>query len=669
MVRDCDITYQNWLEKPSVQVLLVEDSAPEVRLLQEILKSTILTRFELVPVQRMSDAIAQLKSTHFDIVLLDLTLPDSTGLDSVSNLTSQFPSVAIVVLTNTNDDDLAINAVRHGAQDYLMKRQLNPDTLIRSMRYAIERKQAAEALREANEILEQRVQERTAELKQEIERCQKIQARLELAQKAAKTGTFEWNLQTNEINWTAEAEALYGLAPGSFAGSYEHWIELLHPDDRTKIEIEDQQALDTEFRILHPDGSLRWIAVQSSLVAQPLRMLGIQMDITEKKQLEAQFLRAQRLESLGTLAGGVAHDLNNILTPILAVTQILPLKLPNLDDRNRYLLKTAETSARRGADLVKQILSFARGVEGHRVSLQLSHVLREVQQIIQQTLPKSIDIHTNIASDLCTITGDATQIHQILMNLCVNARDAMPEGGTLTLQAENIEIDHAIARLHLDAHVGSYVVITVTDTGTGISPENLNRIFDPFFTTKEIGKGTGLGLSALLGIVRSHHGFVDVQSQFNQGSQFKIYLPADCSKECPSEETLQSLSGQQAWVLVVDDEQAVCDTLQAMLLAHEYQVVVAKGGTEAIALLTEHSEIQTVIMDLMMPTLDGWATLPLLRRVNGEIYAIAMSGLASTEIVTQAERRGFQGFLQKPFTTQDLLKVLAQQQQQLSFLV
>lgn len=666
MVRDCDTPYQNWLEKPSVKVLLVEDSAAEARLIQEILRSTILTRFELVPVQRLHDAIVHLRSTHFDVVLLDLTLPDSTGLDSLSKLTDQFLSVPIVVLTNTNDDELAINAVRHGAQDYLVKRQMNPDTLVRSMRYAIERKQAAEALREANEILEQRVQERTAELEQEIVHCQKIQARLELAQKAAKTGTFEWNLQTNEITWTSEVEALYGLAPGSFGGQYEHWIELLHPDDRTKIESAtiNQRGLDTEFRILHPNGNTRWIAVQSSLVSepsQPLRMLGIQMDITEKKQLEAQFLRAQRLESLGTLAGGVAHDLNNILTPILAVTQLLPLKIPSLDDQNRSLLKTAESSARRGANLVKQILSFARGVEGNRVSLQLSHLLCEVQQIIQQTLPKSIDIYSDIASDLWTVTGDATQIHQILMNLCVNARDAMPDGGTLMLKAENVEIDSAIARLHLDAQIGSYVAITVRDTGIGISPDNLHRIFDPFFTTKEIGKGTGLGLSALLGIVKSHNGFVDVQSEVNRGSQFKIYLPAKCSKEAPPDEALQFLSGQQALVLVVDDESSICETLEAILLTHAYQVLTARDGSEAIALLAQSQPVQTAIIDLMMPTLDGWATLSLLRRVKPEIYAIAMSGLASTEIVTQAEKCGFQGFLQKPFTTQDLLKVLSNQ--------
>jgi two-component system, cell cycle sensor histidine kinase and response regulator CckA len=658
-----------------VKVLLVEDNAAESRLLQEILKNNILNQFYLAPVKRMSEAIACLRAEHFDVILLDLTLPDSTGLDSLEAVIHESPNLPIVVLTNTNDNELAVQAVRQGAQDYLVKRQLNPDTLIRSMRYAIERKQASVALREANEILEERIQERTSELEtanqrlqQEIDRAQKIQERLELAQKAGKAGTFEWNIQTNTVSWTAEVEALYGLLPGSFDRDYDDWIQTLHPDDRSRIEQELQQAiegkhgLDTEFRILHSNGSTHWIAVKSSLFYesnQPSRMLGIHMDITEKKQLEAQFLRAQRLESLGTLAGGIAHDLNNILTPILAVVQLLPLKIPDLSDRNRCLLETAEASARRGADLVKQILVFARGVEGRRVYLQLNHLLLEVKQIIEQTLPKSIEIITDIDPDLWIISGDATQLHQVLMNLCVNARDAMPQGGTLTLQAKNLMIDEQYARVHLDAVVGSHIVVEVTDTGSGIAPEHLHRIFDPFFTTKEIGKGTGLGLSALLGIVKSHGGFVDVHSEVDKGSQFRIFLPTSQTIVPSVDQDVDAPLGQQQLILVVDDEAAICEALKETLLAQDYQVFVASDGIEAVALLAEHKHsVRCVLMDIMMPTLDGLATLPLLRRFNPDLCAIAMSGLTSTEVIVRAETLGFQGFLQKPFTRKDLLQVL-----------
>jgi PAS domain S-box-containing protein len=688
--------------RPLINILLVEDNLAEARLLQEILKGAILSRFNLTHVQRLGEAIALLKSstsiasvnfqpTHsqsvnvqqppldtilFDVILLDLTLPDSYGLASLDALIQHAPNLPIVVLTNTNDDQLAVQAVRQGAQDYLVKRHLNQDNLVRSLHYAIERKQGAEALREANEILETRVQERTAELetanerlRQEIEWCQKIQERLELAQKAGRIGPFEWNVQSNAVTWTAELEALYGLAAGSFANQYDGWIKTIHPDDRPKTEQELEQAiklgegLNTEFRIILPDGEVRWIAVKSSLfhdqTGKPLRMIGIHMDITEKKQLEAQFLRAQRLESLGTLASGIAHDLNNILTPILAVVQLLPLKLPDLNDSTRQMLKAVDTSAHRGAELIKQILSFTRGVEGKRLSLQIHHLLLEIIQIIQQTLPKSIDINTNISPDLLPILGDATQLHQVFMNLCVNARDAMPYGGKLTITANNLLIDESYTRMHLDASVGPYVVITIADTGMGIPLSNLHRIFDPFFTTKDIGKGTGLGLSAVLGIVKSHGGFVDVQSEVGKGSQFQVFLPASQSIESQMDDEVELLSGQQELILVVDDEVAICEVTKTTLEAYNYQVLTANDGIEAIALFAEHKDaISGVLMDIMMPSMDGLTTLPLLRRLNPHVQAIAMSGLRSIEAVTQAEKQGFQSFLPKPFTTKDLLHTL-----------
>jgi PAS domain S-box-containing protein len=659
-----------------VNILLIEDNLAEARLLQEVLKGTVLRRFNLVHVKRLGEAIMHLQTDNFDVILLDLTLPDSYGLASLDSIIQHAPSLPIVVLTNTNDDELAVEAVRHGAQDYLVKRQMNQDILVRSLRYAIERKQAAEALREANEILELRVQERTAELetanellRREIEWCQRIQERLELAQKAGKIGTFEWNIQSNAITWTAELEALYGLEPGSFNGRYDDWIQTLHSDDRSTTEKELWQAvkvgqgLDTEFRIICPTGEIRWIAVKSSLfhdlTGKPMRMIGIHMDITEKKQLEAQFLRAQRLESLGTLASGIAHDLNNILSPILIGAQLLPLRFPDLNQQTRQILKTLETSAQRGAGLVKQILSFARGVEGKRVCLQMNHLLLEIEKIIQQTLPKSINIHKDISSDLWMISGDATQMHQVFMNLCVNARDAMPHGGTLQITAENLFIDEQYARMHLDANVGPYVVVTVTDTGMGIPPDILHRIFDPFFTTKDVGKGTGLGLSAVLGIVKTHGGFVDVYSEVNNGSTFKVYLPANQSTVVPTDDNVELLSGQQELILVVDDEAAICETLKTTLEIYNYEVLTASDGIEAISLFAEYQDkIKGVLIDIMMPSIDGLSVIPLLRQFNPSVYVVAMSGLNSTEAALQAERLGCQKFLPKPFTTRELLQIL-----------
>ena len=654
----------------------MEDSLAEARLLEELLKGSPHNRFRLVHVTRLGEAIAHLSDYTVEVVLLDLTLPDSSGLQSLKTLIDHAPRLPIVVLTNTNDNELAIAAVRQGAQDYLIKRQVNQDVLVRSLRYAMERKQAAEDLREANEILEQRVAERTAELatanrllRSEIQERQRTQERLTLAQTVSKIGTFEWNIQAHVITWGPELELLYGRLPGELQGQFETWLQTLHEDDRERVEQEFIQSINggeefsTEFRIVTPLEVIRWISVKSHIfednAGEPLRMIGIHMDITDKKDLEAQFLRAQRLESLGTLASGIAHDLNNILTPILGVVQLLPLQLPDLSDRNQLLLDTLNRSARRGAELVKQILSFTRGVEGKRTTLQINYILREVEALIKQTLPKSIQIRANISTTVWPILGDATQLHQVFMNLCVNARDAMAEGGVLTVTVENRDLEPIDAKHYLDAIPGAYVVVTVQDTGTGIPSDIIDRIFDPFFTTKPIGKGTGLGLSAVLGIIKSHGGFVDVQSTVGHGSGFTIFLPAQETPVVEGTPHLPMCPGNQELVLLVDDEQAILDVAKLMLETYNYRVMTANSGVEAIALFHQHTQdIDCVLMDVMMPDPNGLSLMPLMKRSRPDIRYIAISGLQSKETIEAAKRLGFADCLAKPFTTQELLFIL-----------
>jgi two-component system, cell cycle sensor histidine kinase and response regulator CckA len=373
------------------------------------------------------------------------------------------------------------------------------------------------------------------------------------------------------------------------------------------------------------------------------------------------------LESLGTLASGIAHDLNNVLTPILSVAQLLPLRLTNIDNRSQNLLKILESSARRGADLIKQILSFAQGIEGKHVCIQPSHLLIDIQKIVQQTLPKSIEIDRDIPADLWTVMGDMTQLHQVLMNLCINARDAMSQGGTLSIYATNrsnlvprgFANDETVARVHLEANVGNYVEITVADTGTGIQPQLLHRIFDPFFTTKEIGKGTGLGLSAVLGIIKSHGGFLDVQSQVNHGTQIHIYIPASNTPSQPSQDEAQLPSGQQQLILVVDDEIAIGELIKTILETYNYRVLTANNGAEAIAIYARHRDsIDGVLIDLMMPVMDGLTTVTALHHIDPQLPVVAMSGLSSVEAVDRAKRFGCEYFLAKPYTSSDLLQVI-----------
>jgi two-component system, cell cycle sensor histidine kinase and response regulator CckA len=665
------------IESPTIRVLLIEDNLAEARFIQEIFKDSLKIEFNTTHVNRLGAAVSQLDSADFDVALLDLTLPDSTGLASLDATIDRAPNLPIVILTYNNDDELAIDAVRHGAQDYLVKRHVNLDVLVRSIRYAIERKQAAVALHEINETLELRVEERTAALaavnqalNREIGSRQSIQNHLELAQQAGKIGTFEWDLLLNQISWSIALEALYGLEPGSFGDDLSNWLKTIHPEDRAQVETEIdralhfKQGLDLEFRIEYPDASIHWIAVKSNIFpdlnGNPTRTIGIHMDITEKKQLEAQFLRTQRLESLGTLASGIAHDLNNILTPILSVAQLLPLRVTNLDERTQNLLKILEASARRGADLIKQILSFAQGVEGKHVCIQPSHLIVEIQKIVKQTLPKSIEIDTSIPADLGLVWGDMTQLHQVLMNLCINARDAMPQGGTLTIEASNRSIDETFAREHLDAKIGDYVSISVIDTGTGIQPQLLHRIFDPFFTTKEVGKGTGLGLSAVLGIVKSHGGFVGVQSQVNRGTQIDIYLPACAPSHQPDEDESELPIGKQELILVVDDELAIGELIKTTLETYNYRVISANNGRDAIEIYRQHRDaIAAVLIDMMMPVMDGLTTVTALHQLQPDLPVIAISGLNSIDAVAKSKRFGCQYFLAKPFTNSELLEILA----------
>ena len=613
-------------------------------------------------------------------------------------------------------------------------------------------------------------------------------ARLVEAQASAKVGSWETDLSTMTVVWSEETHRIFQTDASSFQPSHAAFLNLIHPDDRARVDrafvdsLNETSTRTIEHRILLPDGSVktveeRWrtfhddagrpvraagtcqditerkkadeklreqaalldkaqdaiivrdlehrilfwnrsaerlygwkaeealtqsvrtllyrdpaayeAAIHATLTTgewvgeieqltragkpitvegrwtlvrddegRPKSILAINTDISERKILEQQFLRAQRMESIGTLAGGIAHDLNNLLAPIVMGVDLL--KRFGLDERSLDLVRNIERSAHRGTDLVKQVLSFARGVEGSRVTVFPVHIVREVEAIAQKTFPKNITVATDAPANVWPITGDPTQLNQVLLNLCVNARDAMPDGGRLGITIRNVTFSAADAALRPEISPGRHVRIEVSDTGCGMSPQVIERIFEPFFTTKEMGKGTGLGLSTALGIVRSHGGFISVKSAVHEGSVFTLHLPAP-PETAPQDfpppgepETLPRGNGEL--VLVVDDEALVRDVTKQTLEAFGYRVVTAEDGAQAMGVYALHrADIAAVLTDMMMPFMGGAALIAALIRLDPSIKIIAASGLNTNSDVINA---GVRHFLAKPYTADALLSVL-----------
>lgn len=756
-----------------LRVLIVEDSEDDTLLTVRELRRGGYT-LDYVRVDTPSAMQAALEQQTWDMVIADYSMPAFTAPEALKILQRQKLDLPFIIVSGTIGEDIAVAAMKAGAHDYLIKGNLT------RLVPAVERE-----LREAQERHKQYITEQA--LQESEERFRQLAGNI--------TEMVFWMSDPKErqLLYVSPAyESIWGRNCESLYTNFMAWLEAIHPEDRQRIQsVFFEHSLigkyDEEYRIIRPDGSLRWIrdrgfpirdkfgephrvvgiaeditdrklaeqqireqaalldvatdaifvqdlqqqilfwnkgaehlygweaaeilgkkvnellyrqsatlpeftAIQTTLaqegkwqgelqqvtkdgkdiivesrwtlvrdeVGNPKSILSVSTDITEKKQLQAQFLQSQRLESIGTLASGIAHDFNNILTPILSVAQLLPIKIPNLDEKSHQLLEILEGSAKRGADLVKQILSFTRrGAEGTRTIVQARHLLTDIAQIAHRTFPKSIETQTDLTPNLWTIIADATQLHQVLMNLIVNARDSMPNGGILSISAENFWVDESYARMHVDAEIGSYIVITISDTGTGIPPEIIDRIFDPFFTTKEIGKGTGLGLSTVVGIVKNHNGFVNVYSEVGKGSIFKVYLPSNQVTEPQATVDADLSNGNGELILVVDDEIAICGIIKTTLETHNYQVLTACDGVGALALYSQYkNDISAALIDLMMPGIDGSTIILTLRRMNPQVQIIAMSGLMPNKTNVLNKNLNIQEFLPKPFTNQALLSAL-----------
>lgn len=476
------------------------------------------------------------------------------------------------------------------------------------------------------------------------------------------------DLNHQVLYWNKSAERIYGWSSADAFGR--NIFDLLSGGDRSQLaDIKAGMATTDEWKAELPNMTRagerlmvdsRWTLVRNE-AGEPDYYLITKTDITEQKRTEEHLMRAQRMESIGTLAGGIAHDLNNILSPIMMAVDMMRLGVDKAGEK-RWLSMIKE-NAERGTDLIRQVLTFARGMEGERVTVQLKHLIKETVAVLKQTLPKSIAVRSNIATGLWTISADPTQMHQILMNICINARDAMPSGGTLTIAAENVIVDENYARMNSEASAGNYVLLAVSDTGVGMSADVVKRIFDPFFTTKEIGKGTGLGLATTLTIVQSHGGFINIYSEPNKGTRFSVYLPSsEIEQARPTAKAQIALPrGDGQLILVVDDEEKIRTAAEATLAAFGYQVETAVDGTDALRIFAERRDkIAVVLTDLAMPYMDGAALARALRKMDPQVKIIAMSGLMNEGQAAELKALGVDRFLSKPYTAETLLKTLSE---------
>jgi PAS domain S-box-containing protein len=466
--------------------------------------------------------------------------------------------------------------------------------------------------------------------------------------------------------WNQGAEDIHGLARANAIGKrLSELIRFGRDVFDSALESACSEGLYSfEFEIDDADGNKKTLLSRWTVAAESSggesRIIVMNTDVTENKKLEKQFFHAQRLEGIGTLACGVAHDLNNILGPIMMATELM--RKHSDDPVIVQCLDTSLNCAKRGANIVKQLLTIGRGATGERAPIDLRIVLAELVKMANETFPKNIVVRNLMPTGLWTVMGDATQLHQVFLNLFVNGRDAMPKGGEITVSAQNFEVDPKFARFHANAKPGPHLMISVEDSGMGIPTELKERIFDPFFTTKEEGKGTGLGLATTMGITKSHGGFIAVYSENGKGTTFNIYLPAEVEAQAVDKEEQTTVMAQVTGlsVLIAEDEPSVSNLLRAFLTNQGYRAVVGNNGVEALALFERNpEEFHLVITDIDMPEMNGYDFATHVRRIRKDLPIVVATGLGTAEQITPFERDlQIQHFLFKPFDSRTLLKTV-----------
>ena len=659
--------------KPTPRILIVEDERLISLDLSRRLPKLGSEVCAIVPTGE--EAVAKAAELEPDLVLMDICLKGEMDGIQAAEIIKRDNDRPVVFLSANSDEATLNRAKLSRPSSYLLKpfkeRELQIGIDMALLNHALNRE-----LKEARENLELRVVERTEELAQvngalrievDIRKRMEEQAReqADLLSKA-RDAIYVRDLAGTISFWNQGAERLFGVAGPAALGRKVR--DVMGEENAAAMSAAETATLEKgdwngELRHVTPKGTeltveSRWTLVRTDSGA-PKTILVVNTDVTERKRIAEQFMRTQRLESIGALASGIAHDLNNVFAPILMATELM--EGSNGPD-NAHILDMVKTTARRGADMVKQVLMFVRGGEHELEPTSLGHLATEVRRLMEQTLPCTIQVSSHVAREPRPVLGDATQLHQLMVNLCVNARDAMPDGGHLRIDLDETEVDAAKARRAKGARPGTYARLAITDTGTGIPPEVRAKIFEPFFTTKGIGKGTGLGLSTVFAIVESHGGFMELESEVGRGSTFIIYLPVCETTHTEMEKDVGALPrGRGELVIVVDDEHSMREIAKLTLEDQNYRVLLASDGAEAISVyLQNRDEVALVITDIMMPMMNGRAMIHALHKFNPDLPIVAFSAAEPSDPLVGSLDEEKVKLLRKPATPHQLLTAAAE---------
>jgi signal transduction histidine kinase/FixJ family two-component response regulator len=635
-------------KESATRLLLVEDNPGDVRLLREMFNESGSHNIELMCAESMSEAEKHLTEREVDVVLLDLGLPDAQGLAAVRRAHAAAPRVPLVVLTSLDDESLAVRALREGAQDYLVKGQIESRGLMRAVLYAIERKHAEQALQAAEEALH-----RTTHL-------------LETSQAVARIGGWELDVVHDALYWSAETYRIHEVSPAEYSPTLATAIGFYAPESIPLITAAVQDAIergtpfDLELELITATGRRVSVRAMSTLTIEQGRttkITGAFQDISEHKRLEDQLRQAQRLEAVGQLAGGIAHDFNNLLTAIRGYAELARRGL-SADEGRRDDLDQVIANADRAAALIRQLLAFSRRQVLQSEVLDPAAIVEGIAPLLRRLLGEHIELATCMAPGLGRVTVDPSQLEQVVVNLAVNAADAMPDGGKLTIELSNVELDAAYGAIYPDAVPGPHVLLAVSDIGTGMDAATKARAFEPFFTTKGVGKGTGMGLATVYGIVKQSGGSVNLYSEPGQGTTFRIYLPAVAQEptaavaEAPA--ARPSSSGAQT-ILLVEDEPAVRAFARRTLEEQGYTVLEAAAGAEALAIAASHAgPIALLVTDVVMPGLQGHQLAAQLTATRPELRVLYVSGFTENSVIHHGLPDHGVAFLAKPFSVDTL---------------